>query len=230
MRKEPRIVKLWKERQKRKAPRMQGTEAKALEQLERNRNSIGYPADGFEIKIEFSLLYAMLSAPDTYPREVVHAMVAEEDFTQYMTTTKGDINYSQLSAILAYAAETNPPTDSVSEEKSVSQKLCKKILSTVIKYAEENDLDRETEINELLKPVKKVARERIEKKELTAILPLYLGYSAALITANPIPLLVGAMGLAAAPGTSGEIENMDTIIAETDRAADVEQTGLLDGF
>lgn len=223
-----RVVQLWKERQRRNAPRMQGTEAKALHQLERNRSSIGYPEGGFEIKIEFSLLYAMLSAPDTYPREVVQAHLKEEDFLPYLATKNGKDSYAQLSAILAYAAETNPPAAGMSEDQSVSQKLCKKILATVVKYAEAHDLDRETEIDELLKPVKRVARERIERKELAAILPLYLGYSAALLTANPLPLLVGAVGLAASPGSRVELENMDTIIAETDRASDVERTGLLD--
>ncbi|CAB9500696.1 expressed unknown protein [Seminavis robusta] len=227
MRNKERIVTLWKERQRRKAPRQQGTEVQALKQLERNRSSIGYPKEGFEVKIEFSLLYAMLSAPDTYPAEVVHAMVDEEDFTQYMTTKDGATSYAQLSAILAYAAETNPPEDA-KEELSVSQKLCKKILQTVVRYAEANELDRETEIDELLTPVKKVARERIERKELAAILPLYLGYSAALLTANPLPLLVGAMGLAAAPGSAQEMQNMDKIMNETERKTDIERTGLLD--
>ena len=103
-----------------------------------------------------------------------------------------------------------------------------KILRTIIKYAEEHELDRETEIDELFKPVRRVATQRIEKKELQAILPLYLGYSAALLTANPLPLLAGAMGLMAAPSNQADIQNVEHIIAETDRAADVERTGLLD--
>ena len=239
------LAKLWRERQLKNQPRMQGTESKALEQLERNRSAFRYPVDGFEQKIEFSLLYAMLSAPDTYPKEVVQAMVDEEDFLQYIYTKNSeDVSYAQLSAILAYSAENNPTVaaatntsqtgednnnnDDVKQPISISQKLCKKILRTVIKYAEEHDLDRETEIDELFKPVRRVATQRIEKKELQAIIPLYVGYSVALLTANPLPMIAGAMGLMAAPSNSADIQNVEHIIAETDRAADVERTGLLD--
>ena len=241
---------MWRERQRKNQPRRQGTESKALEQLERNRTAFRYPKDGFAEKIECSLLYAMLASPETYPKEVVQAMVDEEDFLPYIYTTNGDVSYAQLSAILAYSAETNPADnnnttssttsksstgeqqqqqeDENKQSLSVSQKLCKRILRAVVRYAEDNELDRETEINELLAPVKRVATQRIEKKELQAILPLYLGYSAALLTANPLPLIVGAMGLAAAPSSQAEIKNVDHIITETDRVADVERTGLLD--
>lgn len=222
------IVKMWKERQLKNQPRMQGTESKALEQLERNQRSVPYPEGGFENKIEFSLLYAMLASPDTYPRDVVLAMIDEEDFIQYTATKEGKVSYAQLSAIIAHCAETNPPNTKEDEAHSVSQRLSKKILQTVVRYANQHDLDRETEIDELFAPVKKVLRERVEKKELKAILPLYLGYSAALLTANPLPLFLGAAGLVAAPGSDNELKNMDTIISETNRACDVERTGLLD--
>jgi hypothetical protein len=230
LRQQRKIVEMWKERQRRNAPRMQGTETFSLQQLERNRTAFGYPEEGFEVKIEFSLLYAMLSAPDTYPAEALRAMIEETDFIEYMTAKDGQTSYAQLSAILSYAAETNPPTVSTTNvsEGTVAQKLCKKILQTVIRYAEEHELDRQTEIDEVLTPVHRVARDRIERKELAAILPLYLGYSAALLTANPLPLLVGAMGLAAAPNNRTEMENMDAIIGETNRKSDIERTGLLD--
>lgn len=238
------LAKMWRERRRKNQPRMQGTESKALEQLERNRTAFRYPKDGFEQKIEFSLLYAMLAEPDTYPKEVVQATIDEEDFLQYIHTKNEDVSYAQLSAILAYSAENNPTattaaktaasekeaedSNDVKQPISISQKLCKKILRTIIKYAEEHELDRETEIDELFKPVRRVATQRIEKKELQAILPLYLGYSAALLTANPLPLIAGAMGLMAAPSNQADIQNVEHIIAETDRAADVERTGLLD--
>lgn len=245
------LAKMWRERQLKNKPRMQGTECIALEQIERNRTAFRYPKDGFEQKIEFSLLYAMLSSPDTYPKEVVHTMVDEEDFLQYIHTTNGDVSYAQLSAILAYAAECNPAdiratalanavtgggekkqdeTDNTKEVIPVSQKLCKKLLRAVVRYAEQHEptLDRETEISELLTPVKRVAAKRIEKKELQAILPLYIGYSAALLTANPLPLIVGAMGMASAPSSQSEMDNVNTIITDSVRVADVERTGLLD--
>jgi hypothetical protein len=225
---------------------MQGTERNALKQLERNKKSFEYPKDGFEQKIEFSLLYAMLAEPDTYPKQVVYSMVDDEDFEQYMHTNKeGQVSYAQLSAALAYAAEKNPPSapsrtnnnnskedrhdGHEKKETCVSQKLCKKILQTVVRYAEENDLDRETELEELLSPVKKVAAQRAEKSELKSMIPFYIGYTAALLTANPLPLLIGTVGMASASSANDqEWRNMDAIMKETDRKADIERSGLLD--
>lgn len=238
------LRRLWKEKQRKDAPRMQGTESKALEQLQRNSKAFRYPECGFVDPIESTLLYAMLSAPDTFPSEAVQQMIEEEDFTIYMHTKDETVSYAQLSAILAYSAECNPSTttkgnnqnismtnvnESADKKLSVSQFLCKRVLKTVIDYAEDNDLDRETELNELLEPVKTVAQQRAEKSDVKHMLPFYLGYSASLLTANPIPLLVGTMGMAAMAGDNREeLENIDTIISETDRVTDVERTGLLD--
>lgn len=222
----------------REKPHRQGTESKAIEQLERNRSSFKYPDGGFVQKIEFSLVYAMLAAPETFPTAAMLAQIEETEFLQYIYTTEGDVSYAQLSAILAHAAETNPANKNtvargeaeVDDDPipSVSQKLVKKILKTVLQYAQEKDLDRETEVEDLLSPVKRVTHKRIENKSLKAILPFYLGYSAALLTANPLLLLVGVMGTAVAPHGEEEIANVEHIIMETDRASCVETAGLLD--
>lgn len=245
------LVQQWKEHKRRTAPRMQGTEKKALKQLERNRASFDYPKDGFEQKIEFSLIYATLSSPETYPNEVFQKMIDEEDFELYLHTVDGHVSYAQLSAVLAYAAETHRSTASRNysqeeepsfegtgdnnnnnnsqEDISIPQILCKKILKTVVRYAEEHDLDRETELDELLSPVRKVAAERAEKNELRSMIPFYLGYTAALVTGNPLPLLLGTVGMASTSARNeDEWKNMNTIIKETDRKADIERTGLLD--
>jgi len=229
---------MWRMRRQQSEPRKQGTESKALKQLQRNRKSFRYPEDGFAQKIEFSLLYTMLATPDTYPQKVINAMVEEEDFTEYIHTINGDVSYAQLSALLAFSAEINElNADSFSkreqektdtEDVSVSKKLCKKILRVVVQYAEKNNLDRGTELDDLLGSVKRVISKRVTKKEMKAILPFYIGYSVALLTANPLPLIIGAMGTANAAKSHVEIQNVEHIIAETDRLGDVETTGLLD--
>lgn len=226
---------MWRKKSQGKQPHRQGTESKALEQLERNCASFSYPEDGFVQKIECSLIYTMLSTPETYPKEVVNAMIDEEDFLQYIHTTNGNVSYAQLSAILAYSVENYSHKSSTEKKKgddkediSVSQKFCKKVLQAVVQYTEENNLDRETELNDLLGSIKTVVTQRIAKKEMKAILPFYLGYSVALITANPLPLIVGAIGVAAAPRSNEDVKNMEHIINATDRVSDVETAGLLD--
>jgi hypothetical protein len=284
---------MWKERQLRNQPRQQGTELFAMQQLANNRTLFHYPTPphDFEHKIEYSLLYAMLSSAgpsksktktNVYPTEVVLAAIDDEDFTTYMCmcmpsptsttsissalastgTTMGDtqeddsddpthnhtsnpnhlknnISYKQLSAILSYSAEQSPhdatanPKDDQNKDNmtpsiSIAQKLCKKILHTVVTYAQEHDLDRQHEIEELLRPVQRVAQQRIDKKELAALLPFYLGYSAALLTGNPIPLFLAIGMVTNVSGNRNEIQNMDTVLNEADRKADVERTSLLD--
>ena len=63
---------------------------------------------------------------------------------------------------------------------------------------------------------------------MKAVLPFYVGYSAALLTGNPLPLILGAMGVAASPKSNDDVKNMEHIITQTDRVAGVETAGLLD--
>lgn len=225
-------------------PPLVGTQAKAIENMEKNRRDFHYPEHSrFVSPIEHSLLYSMIDeGPVVYPEEVVLNYIDEEDFTMYlpMTTassgsmqhqgeegTSQKISYAQLSAILALAAEKFPPNNE--SKDSISQKLCKRVLSCVIKYAEGNDLDRQAELQELLDPVQRHTMNRSAKAELRQAVPFYLGYAATIITANPIPMLVGFSVM-----TSGnekiekERENLSSITKETSRRADVEKTSLLD--
>jgi hypothetical protein len=225
-------------------PPLVGTQAKALKHLEKNRSAFHYPEDSrFVSPIEHALLYSMIDeGPAVYPEEVVLIHINEEDFTIYLPVTTPSsnsireriedetsqkISYAQLSAILALSAENFPPTKEVKE--SISQVLCKRVLSCVIKYAEENDLDRQAEIQELLEPVQAYTLNRSAKAELRGALPFYLGYAATLITANPIPMLVGFSVMSSGnEKIEKEKENMRSITKETNRRADVEKTSLLD--
>ena len=59
--------------------------------------------------------------------------------------------------------------------------MCKYVLKTIVRYAEEHDLDRQTEIQELLEPVERHAEKRNNKAALNQVLPFYIGYAATII-------------------------------------------------
>lgn len=243
-----------------------GTEAAAVANLERNARLFAYPKDGFVCKIEYSLLYAMISEPKVFPEDVVLEELEKEDFEQYMevgtktTFSNGEddgdedpiMSYAQLSAMLALSAEKNSHSSMAANDQhrnqstssstsapgampdgtevnAVAQKLCKTILNTVIRYAREHDLDRAAEIRELMDPVERYCSNRIETAELKSILPLYVGYTASILTGNPLPLLVGTgLTVAGAEGTNEQRNTLSSIQNETKRKGDVEKASLLD--
>lgn len=214
-----------------------GTEAKAVENIKRNAKNFRYPPEGFAVHIEHSLLYAMLSDPKHYPEDVVKERIDDEDFTDYLVVNTASsnanededvISYAQLSALLALSAEKLPPKENSSDEQSSQEKLCKALLQCIVKYAEENDLDRNHEVQEFLAPVQRMAQKHESSAALSAILPFYVGYAASLITLNPIPMFVGATMTAMSDSNVGERENVNKFKKETERKADLEKTSLLD--
>ena len=75
----------------------------------------------------------------------------------------------------------NSSTVSKHGNKSISETMCKYVLKTIVRYAEEHDLDRQTEIQELLEPVERHAEKRNNKAALNQVLPFYIGYAATII-------------------------------------------------
>jgi hypothetical protein len=227
-----------------------GTEAVALENIRRNRRDFAYPKPGFLHPIEHSLLYAMISEPTLYPESVIKEKIAEEDFTTYLevkTLERRDepaMSYAQLSAILCLSAEKWPPTQQQQDDAgaggsqlqtpptSVSQILCKKLLQVVVKHANQHDLDREAEVQELLEPLQKLAIKKDAKAELALFLPIYIGMGATMVTANPLPMWIGASITNAMSfkvlEKEGERKNISSIEQETNRMANVEKASLLD--
>lgn len=249
------IANFWRKRSRSKSGRQGpvGTEAVAIANIEQNSRNFNYPDEGFVTRIEHSLLYAMISEPKMYPDAVIKEHIAEEDFSSYLLVAPSNnnrkeeeprISYAQLSAIMALAAEKIPPPqedDQVTTTKKRGkqreqplnnpQRLCKACLQCVVRYAEEHDLDRKAEVQELLDPVASHAAKRGEKAALIQALPFYVGYYAALVTLNPIPMLLGAAATSAIEqkdGSREEQQNVDTFASETERRADVEKTSLLD--
>jgi hypothetical protein len=217
-----------------------GTEAKAMENMKRNSRDFGYPSEGFVTHVEHSLLYAMLSDPKHYPQDVVKQQIDEEDFEAYLEVNTASskasndedepiISYAQLSALLALSAEKLPPQeDDNRDEISSQEKLCKVLLQTVVRYAEDHDLDRGKEVQEFLQPVQRIAAKHESKAALSAILPFYVGYAASLVTLNPLPMFVGATMTVMSETNAGEQTNVKTFAQESCRKADLEKTSLLD--
>jgi hypothetical protein len=143
------------------------------------------------------------------------------------------VSYAQLSAILALSLQKYPPPreeyEDQQSQQSVPQKLCKAVLQCVVRYATRHDLDRQREVRELLKPVEVHFAKRNDAAQFKNALPFYIGYTATLITANPLPMLVG-VSIMGATGDAmiQEQRNMMSIAKHSSRMADVETTGLLD--
>jgi len=160
------------------------------------------------------------------------------------------ISYAQLSALLALSAENLPAPEPEKNNKdtttttndntkqqqqetqqkvSVGQKLCKALLKCVIRHAEEHGLDRQHEVQEFLRPVQVYTSKREAKAAFVGILPMYLGYAATIVTANPVPMLLGAsVSLSMSDKTAKERDHVEGFASETNRRGDVEKASLLD--
>ena len=169
---------------------------------------------------------------------------------------EGRASYAQLSALLALSAEKSPsvaapdsssqpppsePRNSLTMEAStgiahrpsdadpsIGQALCRKILKTVTKYSESHNLDRPSEIRELLHPVERRCAIRNERSALKQLLPAYAGYALSVATGNPLPLLIGAAALAREDPMGEENVNVSEMRGMGGRMGDVETAGLLD--
>lgn len=239
---------MWKNKPVKKKPgekpQAVGTEAVAKANLERNARNFSYPSAGFVHKVEYSLLYSMLLAPpQTYPNEAITSVIADEDFAQYLPVIvkQNDPEYhsvAQLSALLALASENFADPVVTSNEQNISdadknnnvpQVLCRALIRTVVRYAEEYDLDRATCVNELMLPLQRLAADKSANRSFLQVLPMYLGLGASLLTGNPLPMYLGYMGSGVmAVDNAKELAKLQDLVNATDRAADVEKTSLLD--
>lgn len=111
---------------------------------------------------------------------------------------------------------------------SIGQALCRKLLKTVTRYCDAHNLDRQTEISELLNPVERRCQIRNEKAALKQLLPAYAGYTLSLVTGNPLPLLIGAAALTGPDPMVEENSNVSEFRQKGGRVGDMETTGLLD--
>lgn len=233
-----------------------GTEAVAIKNIELNKKNFCYPPNGFQTCIEYSLLYAMISEPKMYPEEAVNNEILDEDFFPYLIVAEkpslipriqsklreeneeeANISYAQLSAILGLSAEKNHDRNNKrvhesnfeGSQSSIFEKLCKKIIKCVIRYAENHNLDRENEVKELLRPVEKHSSRRLEKAVWKDILQTSFLYAASISTGSlPLVMAVAAAVTVAPEPLKEETKNIETFRSDVRRAAVVEHTSLLD--
>jgi hypothetical protein len=160
-------------------------------------------------------------------------------------------SYAQLSALLALASEKWPPpvegqeqqqkqsmssdsattttTNGVVATSDVARTLCKVLLQCVIRHAEEHNLDREAEIDELFQPFHRVTNDKVNRSAVAAILPAYVGMGASILAGgNPIPFYIGyAVSINAIANQERELANFKQIATTTNRMANVETADLL---
>jgi len=211
-----------------------GTQAFARDHMTKNRRNFKYPEEDFITPIEHSLLYSMINTGiDVYPEKVVLQHIDEEDFSLYLAVKakkiETEVSYAQLCAILALSIEKFPPQHRQQEQHSISQKLCKNLLSCITKYAEEHDLDRQAEIQEFLDPVQEYSTRKANQAEIPQLLSFYVGYTASLVTANPLPMLLGfSIMTARNDDVEKQRSNLNSVKEESSRRCDLEKTSLLD--
>jgi len=216
-------------------PHCIGTAAIANSQLEVNAKTFKYPETGFVTRIEHSLLYAMIREPDIFPTPTVIDSINEENYSTYFyvrprrgqSVSEYEVSYKQLTAILALAAEEWP------HNSDIPPVICHKISQVVLKYADDNGLDRKTELDDLLQPLYKYAVQR-EAKQAKAMLKWVIpALGASVLVGNPLPVYAAVVGSNVAQTKEiekGNISNLNTdrMMSSGERAANVEHTSLLD--
>jgi hypothetical protein len=238
---------MWRKKhssKKKAGPKVVGTEAAAKNNLERNQKDFSYPEIGFVTPVEYTLLYSMLDAPTIYPEKVVKDAIREEEFDQYLIVnpmrrdeTEERHSYAQLSALLTLAAQKFPPPPTefgaAAPKDSIPQILLCALLQTVIRHTEAYNLDRETEVKELLEPLTRLTVKKDAQQTVAFLLPAYLGLGASIVTGNPLPMYLGwAIGgvITASDNTAlqNSASNLNQLKSTTNRSADAEKAGLLE--
>jgi hypothetical protein len=218
-------------------PSCVGTAAIADSQQQVNSSTFKYPSSGFVTRIEHSLLYTMIREPDIFPTSTVLEAIAEENYTSYFyvrpqrgqSVSKYEVSYAQLTAILALAAEEWP------HDSDIPPILCQKVSQRVLRYANDQGLDRKTELDDLLQPLYRYAVQREakqSKKMLTWIVPA-LGVS--VLVGNPLPVYAAMLGANLAQTKDiekGNISNTNTdrMMSSGERTANLEHTSLLEEY
>lgn len=210
-----------------------GTEAIAQEAVKRNAKEFKYPENGFVNRIEHTLLYSMVRESSIFPAEAVIKAIEEEDFGVYFYVRPGrgqsdyQVSYAQLTALLALAGEEWP------HDSEVPPTLCRHVTKRVLRYCNENELDRKTELDDLLKPLYDYAVKR-EAKQSAKIMPwLIPAMGLTIVTGNPLPFYAAFVASHMAQSDTMEkganaAHNTDKMLDRGDRAANVEQASLLD--
>jgi hypothetical protein len=216
-------------------PSCVGTAAIADSQLEVNARTFQYPPGGFVTRIEHSLLYTMIREPDIFPTPTVLAAIEEENYSAYFyvrpqrgqNVSQYEVSYAQLTAILALAAEE------WAHDSEIPPVLCQKISQSVLRYANEEGLDRKTELDDLLQPLYKYAVQREAKQSRKMLAWIVPALGASMLLANPLPVYAAMVGTNLAQTKQlekGNLSNINTdrMMSCGERTANLEHTSLLE--
>ena len=185
-------------------------------------------------RIEYTLLYSMLMEPSIFPPKAIFDVLDSESLDQYLycrpppqsCLKELPISYAQLTALLVLAGEE------WTSESRVPKRLCDDIVNAIVKYAEDHNLDRKVETQELIDAVIKYSKKREDKIAFATVLPIYMGGIASAATANPIPFWITYLLSVAVNGRNISKEavsemNLSEMKENIGRAADVEKTSLI---
>ena len=223
------------QKKKNRDPSSIGTAAIAASQQEVNALTFDYPQNGFVTRIEHSLLYAMIREPNIFPTPTLLDAIAEENYSTYFyvrpkrgqSVSEYEVSYKQLTAILALAAEEWP------HDSEIPPAICQKVSQCVLRYADDNGLDRKTELDDLLQPLYQYAVQREAKQAKKMIKWIVPALGASVLVGNPLPVyaaIVGANFAQTKDLEKGNISNTNTdrMMSSGERTANLEHTSLLE--
>lgn len=222
-------------RKQNRDPSCVGTAAIADSQQEVNAKTFKYPPSGFVTRIEHSLLYTMIREPDIFPTPTVLQAIEEEDYSIYFyvrpqrgqSVSEYEVSYAQLTAMLALAAEEWP------HDSELPPILCQKISQCVLRYANDQGLDRKTELDDLLQPLYRYAVQREAKQSKRMLAWIVPALGASVLVGNPLPVYAAVVGTNFAQTKAiekGNISNFNTdrMMSSGERTANLEHTSLLE--
>ena len=121
----------------------------------------------------------------------------------------------------------------VQDTENVPHSLCQALLRTVVKYANQHDLDRQAEIAEFLQPAVERTRQRLGRAiHVKFILPYFAGAALSVATGNPLPLYLaytgGMVSYLKDDAVTKEKEHALQAYRQSQRTANVETASLMD--
>mmetsp|Transcript_34301 Transcript_34301/g.37073 ORF Transcript_34301/g.37073 Transcript_34301/m.37073 type:complete len:237 (+) Transcript_34301:177-887(+) len=218
-------------------PSCVGTEAIAADSEQVNAVTFMYPSSGFVTRIEHSLLYTMIRESAIFPITTVLQAIAEENYSVYFyvrpkkgqSVSEYKVSYAQLTATLALAAEEWP------HDSEIPPALCQKMSQCVLRYAHDQDLDRKTEVDDLLQPLYQYAKKREVKQSKKMLKWIVPALGASVLVGNPLPVYAAFLGANLAQTKEiekGNISNINTnrMMSSGERLNNVEHTSLLEEY
>eukprot|EP00751_Fragilariopsis_kerguelensis_P013350 CAMPEP_0170763106 /NCGR_PEP_ID=MMETSP0733-20121128/3177_1 /TAXON_ID=186038 /ORGANISM="Fragilariopsis kerguelensis, Strain L26-C5" /LENGTH=184 /DNA_ID=CAMNT_0011103433 /DNA_START=264 /DNA_END=818 /DNA_ORIENTATION=- len=179
----------------------------------------------------------MIRESAIFPITTVLQAIAEENYSVYFyvrpkkgqSVSEYKVSYAQLTATLALAAEEWP------HDSEIPPALCQKMSQCVLRYAHDQDLDRKTEVDDLLQPLYQYAKKREVKQSKKMLKWIVPALGASVLVGNPLPVYAAFLGANLAQTKEiekGNISNINTnrMMSSGERLNNVEHTSLLEEY